>query len=64
MAHASAVAEAIPATPPKQRERMRRLRVEAEQLVSLEVPTESCGGLDDIHGSGGRRVALLACAKH
>ena len=64
MADASAVAEPNLESPPKQRKRLRRLRVEAEQLVSMAIATESWGGVAGIHGSEERRVTLLACARH
>ena len=64
MEHASAVAEPALATPHNHRKRTRRLRVEAEQIVSMAFPADILDGLADIHGDGGRRVTLLACAKH
>ena len=64
MEHASAVAEPALATPQKHRKRTRRLRVEAEQIVSMAFPADILDGFADIHGDGGRRVTLLACAKH
>ena len=64
MEHASAVAEPALATPRKHRKRTRRLRVEAEQIVSMAFPADILDGFADIHGDGGRRVTLLACAKH
>ena len=62
MEHASAVAEPALATPQKHRKRTRRLRVEAEQIVSMAFPADILDGSTDIHGDGGRRVTLLACA--
>ena len=64
MEHASAVAEPALATPRKHRKRTRRLRVEAEQIVSMAFPADILDGFADIHGDGGRRVTLLSCAKH
>ena len=64
MEHASAVAEPGLATPHKHRKRARRLRVEAEQIVSMAFPADILDGFADIHGDGGRRVTLLSCAKH
>ena len=64
MEHASAVAEPGLATPHKHRKRTRRLRVEAEQIVSMAFPADILDGFADIHGDGGRRVTLLSCAKH
>ena len=40
MEHASAVAEPALATPQKHRKRTRRLRVEAEQIVSMAFPAD------------------------
>ena len=55
MADASAVAEPNLVSPPKQRKRLRRLRVEAEQLVSMAIATESWGGwpASTVVGNGG-----------
>ena len=56
MADASAVAEPNLESPPKQRKRLRRLRVEAEQLVSMAIATESWGGewpASTVVGNGG-----------
>ena len=64
MEHASAVAEPALATPRKHRKRARRRRVEEEQIVSMAFPADILDGSTDIHGDGGRRVTLLACAKH
>ena len=64
MEHASAVAEPALATPRKHRKRARRRRVEEEQIVSMAFPADILDGFADIHGDGGRRVTLLACAKH
>ena len=64
MEHASVVAEPAFATPHKHRKRTRRFRVEAEQIVSMAFPADILHGFPDIHGDGGRRVTLLACAKH
>ena len=64
MERASAVAEPALATPRKHRKRTRRYRVEAEQIVSMALPADILDGFADIHGDGGRRVTLLACAKH
>ena len=64
MEHASAVAEPALATPRKHRKRARRRRVEEEQIVPMAFPADLLDGSTDIHGDGGRRVTLLACAKH
>ena len=64
MEHASAVAEPGLATPHKHRKRTRRRRVDAEQIVSMAFPADILDGFADIHGDGGRRVRLLACAKN
>ena len=64
MEHASAVAEPALATPHKHRKRTRRLRVEAEQIVSMAFPADILDGFADIHGDGGRRVTRLSCANH
>ena len=60
----SAVAEQAPATPRKHRKRMRRLRVQAEQIVPMAFPADILDGFADTHGDGGRRATLLSCAKH
>ena len=64
MEHASAVVEPALATPQKHRKRTRRLRVEAEQIVSMAFPADILDGFADIHGDGGRRATLLSCANH
>ena len=63
MEHASAVAEPALATPRKHRKRTRRLRVEAEQIVSMAFPADILDGFADIHGDGGRRGHTVVMRK-